>query len=1210
MTNDMTQNSTTDTAYTPRLVQLELHGYKTFADKTQFVFTGGITAIVGPNGSGKSNIADAIRWVLGEQSYSVLRGKRTEDMIFAGSELRPRMGMATVSVTFDNTDGWLPVDYTTVVLTRRAHRSGENEYYLNGTRVRLRDIQELLATSGLGKRSYTVIGQGLIDQALSLRPEERRTLIEEAAGISAYKRKRDQALNRLAEVENNLVRVQDILAEITPRLRRLERQAARAREYQLLEKELKAHLLTWYGYRWHQALEELAQAKTARSQQEERVAHHKARVQELEETLESLREEYTNLREVLKKYHADIAQVHAELERLLREEAVVQERQRGLEAQRETLLSELPGIEAHIHVLEERLADMRQQEQALQEEERTLLQLLEKLRAEQQTIEERRAQAHARLQEIHNRVLTLTGRQVQLATDMERMSERIEQLQEEIRTRRGRETTLKEEVENLRRQLQQLREKRKVREEHLRRLEQQIQDTSQELERVRSHLDRAQEDVRRIQEDIRHMQERLELLNRLREEGAGLYAGVRAVMRAHLPGIVGIVGELLHVPSQYERAIEEALGASLQDVVVKRWEDAERAIAFLKRERAGRATFLPLDTLRPPRRIGIPKDAGVIGLAADLVKAKGELAPVVELLLNRTLVVEDLKTARRVLPRAGGMRIVTLAGELVRSSGRVTGGEGKHTRGGVLSRERERRELPNRLKEAEHALDEAKARVRNLQEALQKAKAKQNALQKEKEALVRELSQLQNEERRLEQEVSRAESRVHAEQTLIAHMEEELTTLQERLVQAQEEHARVTEALAQAKAEEQRAQEVLAAIDDRDVREAFTRTESQHAALVERRLTLQQTRQTLEEDLERQRTLLRTRRERLEHLQDELAHLQETLARIRQQLEAQRKRLQALEEPASQTEAQLRSLEEKRQALSQELERERRRLHEAESLLGRLTLAVQRAEDTLKRLHEEIEHDFGLVQVEGEPAYPTQSPLPFGNGVISLPKVTQIPETLEEEIKRLRVRLRQLGTINPNAPQEYEELKARHDFLESQIADLKEASADLKKALEELEQIMQREFKRTFQAVARKFREYFERLFGGGNARLVLTQPDDFQSTGIEIIARPPGKRTQSLSMLSGGERALTAAALIFAILDVSPPPFCILDEVDAALDEANVGRFRDTLKELSRKIQFIVITHNRYTIEAADTIYGISMGKDGVSRTLSLKLESLRKAA
>ncbi len=1193
-----------------RLTRLELHGYKTFADKTEFLFPHGITAIVGPNGSGKSNIADALRWVLGEQSYTVLRGKRTEDMIFSGSDARPRMGMATVSVTFDNSDGWLPVDFSTVVISRRAYRSGENEYYLNGTRVRLRDIQELLAESGLLKRSYAIIGQGLVDQALSLRPEERRVLIEEAAGITVYQKKRDQALQRLAEVESNLTRVRDILTEITPRLKRLERQVERVQQYTLLETELQNLLRTWYGYRWHKGLEELEAARRSWSQQEERLQHRRRRILDIEKQLDRLQEEQQHLREEIEQNHARIATLHREIETLLRHEAVIQERKRGLEAQYHTLADTLPSLQARLRILHERREDAQRRLQTLQEEKASLEAALQAAQQAFTQAEEQRRQATQMVQATRDRLLTLKTRLAEAKERQQQLQTRAANIQAEQNRIKTRIEQLHRDRERLQAQIREMAGHMADTEQALRQVDAKIQAKEAELKQSQEHLNAAKEQLRQTESELRHLQDRYALLERLREEGSGLYAGVRAVLNAHLPGIIGVIAELIHVPETYERAIEEALGASLQDIVVHTWKDAERAIAYLKRKRAGRATFLPLDTLRPPRRPPVPQEGGVIGLAADLVKTDPSVRPAIDLLLNHTLVVRDLATARRVLSRVGGLRMVTLEGELVRSSGRVTGGEGKQTRGGMLAREREWRELPHHIERIRRTMDTLQQRITQQETHVEEQQRELRMYREHHRTLSRRLQQLRQEMRDRENHLSRLEGQIQAQKSVLARLEEEQEStrseqerLREHMQKLHDEEHYVEQAL-------KKAESRLRELDDEEARERIAYLQSLRATLEGRLRSAQHVLDTLNQDIAHQNELLQAHETQITTLQQDIEEAENELQRVQVQLQAAQHQLEEIEGPTRTAEERLAQQQATFQELQQSLEQERRLLHQEESHLTQIGLAVQRAEDALTHLRHQIEEDLGLVRLEeSTDMYPAQAPLPFTNGVETLPKVTEIPKGLEEDIRRIRIRLRNLGPINPDAPQEYKQLHERHDFLQSQMQDLMEASQDLKRAIKELDRLMEKEFKKTYQSVAREFKKYFQRLFGGGTARLTLTQPDNLNHTGIDIIARPPGKRTQSLAMLSGGERALTAAALIFAILTVSPPPFCILDEVDAALDEANVGRFRDVLKELSQHIQFIVITHNRGTIEAANTIYGVSMGRDGASRVLSLRLEELPAA-
>ncbi len=707
------------------LKQLTLQGYKTFASRTEFLFDAGVTAIVGPNGSGKSNVADALRWVLGEQSFSALRGKRTEDMIFSGSEQRPRMGMAQVSLILDNASGWLPVDFAEVEVSRRAYRSGENEYYVNGNRVRLRDVHDLLGSSGLSERTYTVIGQGLVDQALSLRPEERRKLFEEAAGITVHQAKREQASQKLADASNNLMRARDIISELTPRLRYLKGQARRAQEYQQLKADLESQLRTWYGYRWRQALLALAGARNRAVDAAAATEEETVELNGLLEQIAARRDERNRLRDQLGDWHRSSSALHRQAEIVQRELAVRNEQVRLWREQADDLGRELTYLAAALEDGKERLQAAKAELGQAQAEHATRARRVEEAQADLQrrdrersaqvrvlaqaedgllTLRTQLAERRSRLAQIADRRTELTGADAEQVTAAKGASGQVAEMEAQLKT-------LGAKADEFSRALAAI--------EHDRQGRGQALAVGQEAER------KAQEQLNAAQRAVSRLEDQQDMLERLRDEGAGLAGGVRAVMAAarevskpgfskkpglsgeqkpglsprdHLDGILGPLGELIQVPPEYERAMEAALGGRVQDVVVRGWEDAEAAVEFLKRNQAGRATFLPLDTLRPGRAVDVPKAPGVIGLASELVGFAPEVRAAVDLALNHTLVVQDLPTARRLLNRGGGATLVTLDGEIVRSSGSVTGGaESRQRDGGLLQRARQLRELPEQI---------------------------------------------------------------------------------------------------------------------------------------------------------------------------------------------------------------------------------------------------------------------------------------------------------------------------------------------------------------------------------------------------------------------------------------------------------------------------------------------------------------------------------
>ncbi|MFQ5613857.1 MAG: chromosome segregation protein SMC [Anaerolineae bacterium] len=1196
------------------LKSLQLQGYKSFATRVQFEFDQGITAIVGPNGSGKSNVADAIRWVLGEQSYNLLRGKKTEDMIFSGSTERARLGMAAVSLVLDNSDGWLPLDFSEVTIARRAYRSGENEYLLNNSRVRLRDISELLAKSGLNRQTYTVVGQGTIDRALSLRPEERRQLFEEAAGITFHRQQRLATLKRLDETQDNLIRLNDIVKEIEPRLRRLQRQAERASEYEGLKSHLDDLLRTWYGFRWRQGQIALHEARRLADESQSHLEKHRRRLAALEGEIDDLRNRQTEGRAQLGQWHAESRRLHGQAETLQRELAVGEERARLLSAQREELLSELGPLEAdlsnqaaQVTQIEGKLGDIeiklqqaqarfRRTQQKLEEQEnrqRELLSRQDKAEVQARRLANELAQQEARLNQLSERCTALLAQKTAQEQEIARHNEKRAALQ-------AREVQLQAQITQIEQEIAQLASQAaKVRAE-----QQQAQAAASDLERKMSDLDR----------QMASLGARQDLLSRLRRDLSGYRGGVRTVLQAaergSLTGVLGTVGQCLRAPAGLEPAIEAVLGGQLQSVIVQNWAAAEAAIAYLKAERAGRVTFLPLASLRPPPPVTLPDAPGILGLAAELVDYEETLGPVFRLILNRALVVEDLAAARRAFEELkGSFQIVTLAGEVIRSGGAISGGTAgkKGEQGnGLLAREREWRELPGQI-------EALKTRRNSLQKQLETRRAEEQSLQETLEALAgqqeagrlsqAEIAKQLNETQTLGQRLEAAlELQRDLQQNLIA----ELDDIARREVEGRQRIKTLTENQAEAEEAARQLARQIAAVstesllaDLNQAKTAVALAEGQH-----------QNQQALLQNHRRAHHQLANRiaakQERIEALAGEHRALSGRLEQLRQEAGVLNEQISALAQEIEPAELQLVELG------KQQAERERseaalrQQLHRLEREDNRRRLELARREDDLNNLQRQIEDDFGLVDLPMTEDQIGQRVLPFHPLVSELPVVEVLPSGVEEDIRRLKVQIRRLGAINPDAPREHAELRQRHDFLTGQMADLEAAIADLRTVIAELDDLMETAFNETFQKASKAFQGYFKALFGGGEAQLILTDPNNLTETGVDIVARPPGKRLQSLALLSGGERSLAAQALLFALLRTSPTPFVVLDEVDAMLDEANIGRFRAALTELAEEIQFIIITHNRKTIEAANTIYGISMGDDSVSRVVSRKLDDI----
>ncbi len=1190
---------------TPRLKSLELHGYKTFASRTLFAFPGIITAVVGPNGSGKSNIADAMRWVLGEQSYSLLRGRKTEDMIFAGSEQRPRAGMASASITFNNEDGWLPIDFSEVAITRRAYRDGTNEYLLNGQRVRLKEISELLAQSGLAERTYTIIGQGLVDAALSLKPEERRRFFEEAAGIGLYRSRREESLNRLDATRRNLERVLDILSELEPRLASLERQARRVQEYERIKADLRLLLRDWYGYHWHRNQQELSHALEVLRVQETRLDQARQRQLEVEEKLNQLRARLQDSRASLNAWHAQSASLHTRREQISRKLAVLEERQSAFHAQQQSLQADLARQEDDEKARQDRL-DTAQAEHThlkadLDDAETQAAEALGNLNHRQSE----RAKAEKALRELRGQLTASETRQVQLKARLSELSNRRE---EQVRSQ----TSLTQAVEGgklaLETSAQRLaatEAKRTECETARRQAEDDLQAHQGRISELEARRRKLQDERARAEAERTRVRAQYDVLEQAEKSMTGLNSGAKFVLQsAHqgrLSGGYQPVSSQIEVPQEYETAVAAALGELLDGILLEPDADPEQVMALLEGGEKGRAILLPVDWARPGDMPSAPAgDPDCLGLASELVSAPEAVMPVVRLLLGHVLIVRSRAAARRVsagLP--AWARVVTLKGEVFWGSGMVAAGqEGKS---GVIARPRQKRELQETLsalddrirrlqeqsRELEAELSRQQEAGREIEKALRQAQQSLNQANQAHQQAVLENEQIRqkhefqcNQLNGLEGQLKRTDDEVRQ----VSNVEKQSAALQDQVREG-------VRGLAAMPLEELQAQVVhwntQTAVITRAVRDALARVDDYRQALETNRRQQEQIRQRLSETAA---TLHKLEEEKNQAYAAE-QQLNQEIDALQQQIEPAEAALQQMEKDYANQQA--------NQVAAQQA------VAVADRYVTQTQLELGRTREAGASLRRRIEEDFGLVSFEAS-VEAAQSPLPLEGMVEELPVIVELPAEIEDSINRQRTQLRRLGAVNFEAQTEYQAVKERYDFLNSQVADLRQADADLREVIQELDELMKREFRRTFDAVAVEFRHMFTRLFGGGSAHLILTDEDNPTETGIDIEARLPGRREQGLTLLSGGERSLTAVALVFSLLKVSPTPFCILDEVDAMLDEANVGRYRDLLKELSANTQFIVITHNRNTVQAADVIYGITMGRDSASQMISLRLDEV----
>ncbi len=1190
-----------------RLKSLELQGYKTFASKTTFEFAGGITAIVGPNGSGKSNIADALRWVLGEQSYTLLRGKKTEDMIFNGSEHRPRSSMASAHLLFDNTANWLPVDFTEVGMTRRAYRDGHNDYLLNDQHVRLRDLNELLAASGLSERTYTILGQGLVDASLALKADERRRLFEEAAGVGLYRVRREEALKRLVNTRRNLERVLDIMSELEPRLRSLERQAKRANEYIRAQADLKVILLEWYGYHWHHAQQELADAREVVKAQEGRVNEAREMHIRAQTVYNTFRERLTGLRSQLNAWHRQSAELHNQREEVSRELAVLEERRRSLLTAQSSVLADKDRVSDEERVAHERLVEVEQEAIRLQEEYdeaqkqyADARETLQRKQIERNEVEEKLKSARAEIEKWSAQRAESQARLNELKSRLESLQTRLDNAGKAIEAAdaHAREAGLK---------MADARQKRESAEAEWRNAlarEENARSAIAKLENDRRA--RADERAQRLAEHTR-LKAQFDVLEQAEQSLAGYAEGARylleAVRQSRFKSARGALSASLDVPAELETAVAAALGDTL-DAILLDSNDIDEALQLLESDDAGRAALLPLEN-HARQLISRPDDADCLGIASELVNAPDELRAAVDLMLGQTLIVRERAVARRMIrdlpPHA---RVVTLRGEVFRGDGLIIAG--KSASSSALSRPRQKRELTlslsglgSQLESLNHEVDELSSQINNAQRELAQAGEEVRQLR------IR-LENAQGNEQQTELEFESARRQLEWQKSQYAQQKaesDEAASIQQNLIQSQ---SGVEAQSSKAREDVRSLSEQLNAMDLAEPQSQASYWGTR-VAVVERAIEDARTRR---EERNKEASRFDTRRfeltTRLQEAEMSLTGLDDNKSSLRERetaLHTQIEELHVFIEPA---EKDLETAEQEESHLQEVESNAQRSLANSERTLGQVQLEQLRKQEALDNLRQKITDDFGLVMFEYAADVSGPVPLPLEGMVEELPVVTEVSPELESQLAQNRTHLRRMGPINPEAKQEFDRESERYSFMKTQIDDLQKAEEDLKQVIAELDELTKQDFSRTFDAVDKQFRAMFTRLFGGGSARLALTDPDNLVETGIEIEARLPGRREQGLALLSGGERSLTAVALVFALIKVSPTPVCVMDEVDAMLDEANVGRFRDLLQELSNDTQFIVITHNRNTVQAADVIYGITMGRDSASQIISLRLDQV----
>jgi len=1177
------------------LKSIEIHGFKSFANKINFQFHNGITGIVGPNGSGKSNVADAVRWVLGEQRVKQLRGASMQDVIFSGTETRKPLSYAYVAITLDNSDHQLAIDFDEVTVARRIYRSGESEYLINGAPSRLKDVNELFYDTGIGKEGYSIIGQGQIDKILSGKPEERRELFDEAAGIVKFKRRKAAAQNKLESEKQNLVRVTDILSELEKQTGPLERQSEVAKVYLKKKEELKALDVNVF----------LLENDRLKTQLQEIGEKHQIASGDLRETkdkYEHIKEEYEQVQSQIEALDTAIEEARTSLNdtgllrgRLEGEVAVLKEQINSARGNEAHLKNRKATVEAEIAVKNRDKEEILAQKTQIDLQVRELTQNRDEVRRELEAAQGKIEELNSRIEAGKNAIIGELNQRATIKSRLGRydsMTEQINIRKAELNSRilraKSDEEAREENIRQLERRFEEITEK-------LRQMNEMAAAKELELGDIRQSLAEHDRKLRETQQNYHQEKSRLEALSNLTERYEGYGGSVKKVMeqREQVKGIIGVVADIIQVEKKYETAIETALGGNIQNIVTDDETTAKEMIAFLKEHRAGRATFLPLTSVTHPQEfktLEALKEKGVIGMADELVSTDKKYRNVAKAMLGRIVVVDNVDHAVRIARKYDySIRMVTIEGELLVPGGAISGGAYKNS-SNLLGRRREMEELEKKIRRLAQGVEE-------INTAIEDTKSHRNKLRMEIEAAKADMQRCSIEQNTVRISISQARERIAEEEEGFDSMKREEKEIESRLQEIISGKETIQKELSDSEELEKSTQEQIALWQGQ--LEESRRAESEASAhvaewdlKVEKMLQTQEFQQA---NVDRIAGETGQSQKELDEIEEALLQNERDMAEKSSHILEIQQTIEASHDAQNQSETQLREDMEKKEALSG---RQKNFFTAREELAERMTALdkeVFRLSSQKERLEESVESQINYMWNEYE--------ITLSDAMsIRNEELTDLP-AMKREISSLKDQIKKLGDVNVNAIEDYKNLMERYTFMKTQHDDLVEAEKTLEGIIQELDSAMRKQFNEKFAEISHEFDKVFKELFGGGKGTLELMEDEDILEAGIRIIAQPPGKKLQNMMQLSGGEKALTAISLLFAIQNLKPSPFCLLDEIEAALDESNVSRYARYLHKLTRHTQFIVITHRRGTMERADRLYGITMQEKGVSTLVSVNL-------
>ena len=1180
------------------LKRLELQGFKSFADKTILEFRQGVTGVIGPNGSGKSNISDAIRWVLGEQSMKQLRGGKSEDVIFAGTENRKSLGFAEASIVIDNSDGKLPIEYNEVTVTRKIYRSGETGYFINKVPCRLKDILELFMDTGIGKDGYSIIGQGKIDEILSNKSEDRRHIFEEAAGIVKYRTRKQDAEKKLEQTKLNLLRINDILSEIEGQLEPLKFQSEKAKRYLSLRDELKEIEVGLFVYNINSYKEKLMQITEDLKILNEQNEDENKKQEENQSKKEKIKLNIENLSEEIEKMQNLGFESKNQIEQLNSQIGVSNEKLVNNGNNVERLENEISDLIAKINSLEEEkenrtskkenLAQNREKfAKELEEKQSELEKILAKLSSKELEIEEKKRKQEENNDEKYEKMSKISS-----------CDASIQALEKENISIKNELDSVISEIDSGRIKNQEIIKEFSMIEKTKKQKEEELSKINSQKEEVITRIKKYDDELNRLGQEYRIKEARYKFLQETEKEKEGYTKSVKSLLTACekeenlKKGVEGVLANLISVKEEYEVAIEMCLASSMQNIVTETEADAKKLIEYLRKNNLGRASFLPISSVKGKKIDRLIKNDinGVVGIASDLVKYNKKYEGIILNLLGRTVVVQDMDTAISLAKQNGySFRIVTLKGDLINPSGAISGGSVQTKTVNILGRNREIEELQNKLKE--------------LQEKINSLKEEQEEYSNKSSQIIEDSARIAKELQEIEISFATKKQEVDMQTQIVSKNEEKMNSLKEKNEKNKQEKADITVKKERLQSEISKLEEEIKNLNDEIVAFASENKENQtyidnlNTDIIDLKISVssfdessnsaQEILNRIEDDIHTSNDFIIAKKKEIEDIKQDTEKLENLILELGTRIDEIKSKVENSSDLIEKAKSDKSVASEHLITIEKEIEAQYEVINGLKEQIIKVESKKQRLEQDTEELINKLWEEYELT--------------PNNSDEYKKPDNVQEAQKVSND---LRKQMASLGPINVDAIEEYKKMQERYDSMNEQRYDIEESIKKIRGVISEMTQTMQTQFKERFKQINKNFNEVFAELFGGGKAELILEDENDLLECGIEIKAQPPGKKLENMTLLSGGERALTAIAILFAILKINPAPFCILDEIEAALDDVNVARYANYLKKFSKETQFLVITHRKGTMEIADTVYGVTMEEKGISKLLSINLK------